>query len=163
MTRALDILFKSIDAICRLLLLFLTVSVLTTVFGRYVLNSTPRWGEELALTLIVWLSLLAVPVGLRNGWHIRLDLAQRLLPSIAKRGLGVFDWILSMTFAVMFVWYGVKLANQNLSNLMPGLGISAFWQYLSVPVSGVLIIIALLEMAGIQLRKSQNAQGTPSS
>ena len=36
---------------------------------------------------------------------------------------------------------------QNLTNLMPGLGVSAFWQYLSVPVSGVLILIALSEIA----------------
>lgn len=157
----LDILFHGIDTTCRLLLAALTLSVLTTVFGRYVLNSTPRWGEELALTLIVWLSLLAVPLGLRNGWHIRLDLVQRVIRGRTKAGLGILDWLLSMAFAVMFIWYGTKLAIQNLSNLMPGLGVSAFWQYLSVPVSGVLIVIALLEIAARNSRPAPAVEGAP--
>lgn len=147
MKRTLDILFGAVDAICRLLLLALAASVLTTVFGRYALNATPRWGEELALTLIVWLSLLAVPLGFRNGWHIRLDLLARSLPDTARKGLDGVNWVISFVMGCLFVWFGMIGAEQNLSNLMPGLGISAFWQYLSVPVSGVLIVIALTEIA----------------
>ncbi|MCF6443542.1 TRAP transporter small permease [Nereida sp. MMG025] len=147
MKNLMNMLFAGVDILCRSLLVALSLSVLSTVFGRYILNSTPRWGEELALTLIVWLSLLAVPLGFRNGWHIRLDLLQRSLAPVGKRGLDGLNWILSFGMGILFVWYGVKIAIQNLSNLMPGLGISAFWQYLSVPVSGVLIVIALAEIA----------------
>ena len=146
MGRAVHLLFVAIDAACRVLLVALTAVVLTTVFGRYVLNATPRWGEEVALALIVWMSLLAVPLGVRNGWHIRLDIVARAASRLwARRALGAVDLAASTAFGAVLLWHGTELALRNLSNLMPGLGISAFWTYLAAPVSGALILVALAE------------------
>jgi len=145
MKRELDLLFKGVDTSCRIILGLLTLTVLNTVFGRYVLNMTPRWGEEVALSLLIWLSLIAVPLGIRNGWHIRLDLLHRAVGPRAQTGLNLVNWLISLGIALMFVWFGTAVAIQKYPTTMPGLGISAFWQYVSVPISGLLMIIALAE------------------
>ncbi|MEM7047037.1 MAG: TRAP transporter small permease [Pseudomonadota bacterium] len=160
MRQVLDTLFRAIYAACRVILGLLTSVVLITVFGRYVLNATPRWGEETALMLLVWLSLLAVPLGIRNRWHIKLDILMRVLPATVLSFLAAVNWSLSFLFGLAAIWYGIHIAIQNLSNLMPGLGISAFWQYLSVPICGVLVVIALLEIMFDQFYKSDTKQTT---
>ena len=75
--------------------------------------------------------------------------------------LEVINWAIAFVLACMFVWYGVRLAIQNLSNLMPGIGISAFWQYMAVPVSGVLIVVALVEIAALARRPVSAVEGAP--
>ena len=42
------------------------------VFGRYVLNSSPSWSEQAALTLMIWYVSLAAAAGVREGFHIRI-------------------------------------------------------------------------------------------
>lgn len=147
MRRLFDLLFAGVDHACRALLLVLAVSVLWTVFGRYVLAQTPRWGEELALACLVWLSLLSVSLGVRGGYHIRLDLALSLSPRPVRIGAERVNWGLAVIVGGLFVWFGTDIAVLNLGSRMPGLGISAFWQYLAVPAGGVLILVALAERA----------------
>ncbi len=101
-----------------------------------------------------------MPLGFRNGWHIRLDLLSRALPERGRRGLEAVNWAISFVMGILFVWFGAVVAEQNLSNLMPGLGIPAFWQYLSVPVSGVLIVIVLAEIA-LTRRPDTPVEGAP--
>ncbi len=147
MKRCFDTVFNGVDYVCRLLLVILTGTVLITVFGRYVLSATPRWSEELALALLVWLSLLSVALGLRGGWHLRLDLVVKNLPARPQAVTEGLNSLIAILTAGLFVWFGTRIAVLNLGSLMPGLGISAFWQYLAVPVSGVLMLAALAERA----------------
>jgi len=145
MKRGLDLLFRGVDTSCRIILGLLAQTVLNTVFGRYILNMTPRWGEEVALSLLIWLSLIAVPLGLRNGWHIRLDMLHRAVGPRTQTALNGVNWLIAVSLALLFVWFGTAVALQKYPTTMPGLGISAFWQYLSVPVCGVLMLVALAE------------------
>lgn len=146
----MDYLYRGVDALCRIILALLTLTVLNTVFGRYILNQTPRWGEEVALSLLIWLSLIAVPLGIRNGWHIRLDLLHRAVGPKPQALLDAINWTISIVLAGLFVWFGFEIAVQKSTTTMPGLGISAFWQYLSVPVAGLLMVIALVERAVVR-------------
>ena len=50
------------------------------VFGRYVLNSSPTWAENLALVLILYVTLIAAAVGVRDAGHIGMESLLVLLP-----------------------------------------------------------------------------------
>src|SRR6188474_2099698 len=50
------------------------------VFGRYVLNSSPTWAENLALVLILYVTLIGAAVGVRDAGHIGMDSMLILLP-----------------------------------------------------------------------------------
>lgn len=152
MRAALDALYAAVDYLCRAVLVALTVAILWVVFGRYVLNATPRWGEELALALLVWLSLLPVALGVAGRWHIRLDLVAENLPARPRSALARTEAALGLVVAVLVVWFGWRIAELNLGSRLPGLGISAFWQYLAMPVSGVLTAVAVLDRAFLRGR-----------
>src|SRR5262249_20768618 len=54
-------------------LLVIVTIVFYQVFGRYVLNSSPTWTENLALVLILYVTLIGAAVGVRDAGHIGMD------------------------------------------------------------------------------------------
>ena len=48
-------------------LLVIVAIVFYQVFGRYVLNSSPTWAENLALVLVLYVTLIAAAVGVRDA------------------------------------------------------------------------------------------------
>ena len=61
-------------------LLVIVAIVFYQVFGRYVLNSSPTWAENLALVLILYVTLIAAAVGVRDAGHIGMESLLVLLP-----------------------------------------------------------------------------------
>lgn len=55
-------------------LIAMTLIVAWTVFGRYVLNNTPAWGEPASLFLMLWFILLGGAVGVRELDHMGFDI-----------------------------------------------------------------------------------------
>ncbi|MFN3672877.1 MAG: TRAP transporter small permease, partial [Bosea sp. (in: a-proteobacteria)] len=51
-------------------LVAMTAIVAWTVFGRYILNATPTWGEPVSLFLMLWFILLGGSVGVRELDHM---------------------------------------------------------------------------------------------
>jgi hypothetical protein len=58
------------------------------VIGRYVFNDTPTWAEALALLLVLYMTSLAVAVGVRDAGHIGLESLARLLPELLAAEAG---------------------------------------------------------------------------
>ncbi len=92
-------------------------------------------------------SVLPVALGVAGRWHILLDLLANALPERPRAALGWVEAALGLVAALLMVWYGWRIAELNLGSRLPGLGVSAFWQYLAVPVSGVLTVVAVLDRA----------------
>ena len=55
------------------LLVVLILCVQWQVFGRYVLNDTPTWAENLALLLVLFVTAFGLAVGVRDAGHIGLE------------------------------------------------------------------------------------------
>ncbi len=144
-------LFFLASAFSRLMLLVMAIDVLYLVFGRYVLRSSPMWGEDLALTCLIWFSLLTVSLSIRERRHMRVEMLLNALPRSLRFTTETANHVFALVFSAVMVVQGVNLCVLNLSNTLSGLGISAFWQYLAVPVSGLLNIVALLEVTKVEL------------
>ena len=53
--------------------------IVAAVFFRYVLNDAIPWSEEIAKFVMVWMTFIVAPVGLKTGAHIAIDaLANRI-------------------------------------------------------------------------------------
>ena len=50
------------------------------VWGRYVLNDTPTWVEQLALLLVVWITFLGAAAGVWNKSHLSIDFVREMMP-----------------------------------------------------------------------------------
>jgi len=56
------------------------------VFGRYVMNVTPTWVEQLALLLICYIAFLGAAAGVRENTHLGVTLFRDMLPAKMEFG-----------------------------------------------------------------------------
>lgn len=140
--------YHGIYSITKIFLLFQVVITSYVVFGRFVLDKTPGWGEELSLLCMVWFSLLSASVAIKDDHHIRLSLVDMILPKKALRVLHGFTNFLIFCFGIFMIVGGIKLMILTKNYIMPGSGISSLWLYMSLPIAGFCIIFMLLGKVG---------------
>ncbi|OLC39418.1 MAG: hypothetical protein AUH81_01705 [Candidatus Rokubacteria bacterium 13_1_40CM_4_69_5] len=63
------ILSHSVEAMCLVLMVVLSVDLMLGVFSRYVLVRTFTWYDEIARGCFVWVVFLGAAVGVRRGAH----------------------------------------------------------------------------------------------
>jgi TRAP-type C4-dicarboxylate transport system permease small subunit len=143
--KIVDRIYQIAEAVCMVLMSIMVLVVAFIVFGRYVLNSTPAWGEELSLMLMVWIGLLSAAIGLRDDSHLRLTVIDFFAPGKLLRCVKVFVVVFILGFSVLLFAQGIEITKIGMLNKMPGLGIPAAWFYLAAPVAGVLMTIFSLE------------------
>ena len=61
--------------------------VATQVFMRYVMNSSIGWADEVSRLAFVWSIFLAIPLGIRRGAHIGIELLTGRFPARVRDGL----------------------------------------------------------------------------
>ena len=54
------------------------------VFMRYALNSSIGWADEISRLMFVWSIFLAIPLGIRLGAHIGIEMLTARLPAAAR-------------------------------------------------------------------------------
>lgn len=130
-------------AVAGLLLIVLTVA--WQVFGRYVLNNPPTWAESLALLLILYVTLIAAAVGVRDAGHIGMESLLVLAPERVRIQVERLIHVLIALFGAAMVWNGWLLGMSVANYKISGLGVSEGLRYLPLVVSGALIILFSIE------------------
>ncbi|MCU1545659.1 MAG: hypothetical protein JWP30_759 [Homoserinimonas sp.] len=154
----LSVIDKALCWIVAAALLAISAILMIQVIARYALNSPTVWSEELAVSLFVWLTMLAIPLGLRRGEHLTLDILSKRLSPAVNRALAVVIALLTITMFVMIAYFAMKLLpagdRQLLAGIAGGLGIAAkvSWVYLAVPVGAVFSVLFTVERAVLMLR-----------
>lgn len=139
--KIVDFSYIIIDKICTFFLLVQIVVISYIVFGRYVLNNSPAWGEELSLFCMVWYGMLSIVLGIVTDSHIKMTVIDFILPQKVIKYIDLFNYILIMAFSVFMIVEGWKLTEMTIKNMMPGMKISSAWLYVSVPASFLFIAI----------------------
>ncbi len=130
------------------LMALLVLDVLWGVFSRYVICKQSRWTEELAIFLLVWVSLLGAAVAFSAKMHLGVDYFVGKLHGDAQRLMEVIVNLLVIAFAAaIFLVGGYVLVSKTLASgqLSPALGIKVGYVYLAVPISGVFIVLFAVE------------------
>lgn len=127
------------------LLLGVIVSVQWQVIGRYIFNDTPTWAEALALLLVLYMTSLAVAVGVRDAGHIGLESLATLLPETWQRKLAIVVHLLVATFGVLMAKSGWLWATLKWNEKKPMLGIPEGADYVPLVVAGALIVLFCIE------------------
>jgi len=141
----IDRFFQGVNWFCKISLILQVIVTAWVVFGRYVLDSTPRWGEELSLVFMVWFSLLSSSVAFRDDSHLKVSLVDIFFKEKVVKIFEIFGLIVILIFSVFMIIYGFKFLSVASINQMTGINISLSWLYVSVPVSGIAWCLALIE------------------
>lgn len=132
-----------------LLFAVLVVDVLWGVISRYVPGIRPSdWTEELAVYLLVWVSLLGAAVTYRDYGHLGVDYFVAKLDPSAQRLVAVIVEVVVVVFAGFALCYGGwRLVADTLAanQLTPVLQVKIGWFYAAVPISGVFIVAFAIE------------------
>jgi TRAP-type C4-dicarboxylate transport system permease small subunit len=140
--------YKIIEALSVLYFMAMVVVVSIVVIGRYGFNSTPRWGEEIALFCMVWFSMLSASLAIFDDRHIRITIIEKFLSKKAAKALNLSVNIFTLMIIGFLVIKGFGLLEVTRDSLMGGSGISFMYLYAAVPISAICMFIATIAKVG---------------
>lgn len=144
--RVLDVLDQIVQIACVVLLSAVAFAVTFQVIARYLVSVSTPWTGDLAAIAFVWLSMLAIALGVRRGRHMVLDIFE-YLP--ARRWLSLTVALVSglavIAVLAVLVYFGSAGLEAAFSRRMPGLRIPNGWMSLGVPVGCSIALIFAIE------------------
>ena len=140
--------YKIIEALSVFYIASMVVVVSIVVIGRYVFNSTPRWGEEIALFCMVWFSMLSASLAIFDDRHIRITIIEMILSKKAAKVLNVLVNMFTIVIIGFLIIKGFGLLGVTKNSLMGGSGISFMYLYAAVPISAICMLIATVAKVG---------------
>jgi TRAP-type C4-dicarboxylate transport system permease small subunit len=115
------------------------------VFGRYVLNSSPTWAENLALVLILYVTLIGAAVGVRDAGHIGMDSLLVMVPERIRNRIELLIHVLVAAFGVFMAYNGYVLGASVADYKLPNIHLPEWIRYVPLVISGVLIVLFSIE------------------
>ena len=134
-----------ITPILAVLLAFITAGVFLQVVLRYGFNATFLWAEEMALFAFIWSVFLGAAVGVRRGIHLAFDFIPLL---VTGRAAGIHRFVINLTIfgvSLLLIIEGWAFAQLNVQRFSPAIGISLFIPTLVIPISGLLMLLAVVD------------------
>lgn len=131
----------------------LIATVALQVIARNLLTTPMIWTSDLAQLLFTWLIFVGAAVGLRTGAHYDVDLLPMNRPAVA-RSVEIISLVAGACVSWLLIRHGWELAIVRATAEVQSLGISRFWMFLPLPVSGALMALYLLEMAAGMARRA---------
>lgn len=121
-----------------LMMAILVIATVWQVYGRYILNDTPTWTEQLAIGLMLYIVSLMSAVGLRTGRHLRVMILTDLMTSRQRIWIDRVTNVLLLLFFFAMIKYGAVLMHKTSNNPWQLLGISRMYFYLPIVLIGAL-------------------------
>jgi TRAP-type C4-dicarboxylate transport system permease small subunit len=91
----------------------MVIIVATQVFLRYGLNSSLDWAEEISRLLFVWSVFLAIPLGLKRGVHVGIDLLTGLMPTLVRNMIFRLTSALAIALLAVVAWEAAILTRDQ--------------------------------------------------
>ncbi|WP_405402703.1 TRAP transporter small permease [Paracoccus sp. Ld10] len=139
--QALELVRGLCMAIASTALAVLILSFGWLVFGRYVLNATPTWVEQLALLLICYIAFLGAAVGVREDTHIGVTLFRDMVPINARKSLIILVDIGLCIFGATMLIAGITLMRFGWDTRLPMLNIPETFRTLAITSCGGLVML----------------------
>ena len=156
------VLDRSLELLVMVVVAVLVVDVLWQVFTRFILKNPSTWTEELAVFMLIWVSLLGAAVALNRGAHLGIDYFVGKLSPMKRLCTEVFVFLCISIFSLTVMMLGgidLVTSTLELQQLSPALNIKVGYVYLAVPISGFFLV--LYSVIGLVERLVQLFKGGP--
>jgi TRAP-type C4-dicarboxylate transport system permease small subunit len=133
-------------------LLLLAVAVMVGVVSmqvglRYGFNRSIDWADEIGRLAFVWSIFLAIPLGVRQGSHIGIDLLVDKLPGAARAALRRAGAVLGALMMFAITWAAARVAAEQWDELMATVDWSVGWFIVPVGLGAALSGLHLVHVA----------------
>ncbi len=135
-----------VEAVCAVLMVALAVIVFVQVFNRFVLQTPLAWSEDLAMLLYQWVVFVGAALGVKRLRHFGIELVVRQFPERWRRRIALLTPVVMLIVAIVMIVQGYALVMINQNRTFSTMDLSYIWAFLPIPLSGVLIIIYLIQL-----------------
>ena len=134
-SRALD----GVDRLARWVIVVasaaMIVIVTLLVAVRYGFNASIDWSEEVSRLLFVWSMFLAIPLGIREGAHVGIELLVAHIAPAARVQLARACALGGAALMVVVFWQAVTVAALTWDEMMQSLNLSTNWFMVPVAIA----------------------------
>lgn len=138
---------RVLTVVCAVLLTIMVVTIFVQVLARYVFLASTPWSEEIAVYCFIWVVFLGTGLGVRDHAHLVADLLPETLGPFWDRALMAFSLGMVTVIALVFLWFGLDYAILALTRLSVSMGFPMFYIYISLPITGAVMLLFLMERA----------------
>lgn len=129
---------------CQVLLALIVLGVFIDVVMRYGMKSGLLIAGELVPYLFTWFAFLAAALCFRRNENFLVDFVLEASARL-RPWLELVNRLVELGFFLTIIWFGWRIAMDQMVQSTPYLGIPYGLVYLSVPVSGLLMLIYNLD------------------
>jgi TRAP-type C4-dicarboxylate transport system permease small subunit len=151
-----NVLNRTAEVACCLMVLTMTLVVATQVICRYLLEASLTWSEEASRYLLVWITFLGGSIAFKRGMHTGFDAVVRGLSPGARRAAALATLLAIVAFLVVVGLKGMQLALFNMNQRSPALKLPMGTVYLAIPIGCLLMLVyAADQLVDLLWRQSQ--------
>ncbi len=151
-----DFLFTILRFILILIMIIMAVVITCNSFGRYFLDSSIYWAEEVTRYAFVWSAFLGAACAYKNRGLVSMSvIMHRLSPSMRKIAELSISTVIGVFLLISF-GYGTQLTLAVANQRSASLEISMSLVYLCLPISFFCMIVFNLEQLLILAGKHRN-------
>ena len=111
------------------------------VYGRYVMNDTPTWVEQVSHLLLMVIAFLGAAVGVRQDTHLSVVLFRGMVPAKIRKVFVLITDVLMACFGGLMFWYGLQLTQFKWNSLIPLIRVPEGLRSLPLTICGVLVLV----------------------
>ena len=141
----LDRVLDLMALVCKILtgtgLVVLTVIFGWLVWGRYVMNDTPTWVEQVSLLLIMLITFLGAAVGIHEQTHLGVSYFREIVPARVRTVFVVVSHVVMAGFGVVMAWHSYALVLFKWGSEIPLIHVSEGWRAVPIMICGGLIFL----------------------
>ncbi len=143
--RNTDKILNLLSKICLILagvaLVSMTLMFAWLVYGRYVMNDTPTWVEQVSHLLLMVIAFLGAAVGVRQDTHLSVVLFRSMVPNWVRTVFVFVTDVLMAGFGGLMFWYGLELTQFKWNTLIPLIQVPEGFRSLPLTICGALVFL----------------------
>jgi TRAP-type C4-dicarboxylate transport system permease small subunit len=113
---------------------------------RYAFNSSIDWSDELSRLLFVWCMFLAIPLGIREGAHVGIELLVAHVPAAQRVQLLKACALASAAMMAVVFWQAVKISMLTWDEMMQSTNLSTNWFMVPVAIAAAHSFLHLIQL-----------------
>jgi len=119
----------------------MTVIFAWLVFGRYVLNDTPTWVEQVSLLLVMVIAFFGAAAGVHQDTHLSVVVFRNIVPIWLRTVFAVVTDVIMAIFGAMMFWYGTELTVFKWKVMVPLISVPEGLRSLPLTICGALVFL----------------------
>lgn len=116
------------------------------VLLRYAFNSSIDWSDEISRLLFVWCMFLAIPLGIREGAHVGIELMVTHFSAVRRAQLEKGCALVAAALMAVVFWQAVKVSWLTWDEMLQTVNLSANWFTVPVAVAAAHSILHLIQL-----------------